>query len=522
MKKLAIIITLLCSVMVGNSQTQQVKGSISIKDTADLFVYNTYPDSFPTISVIFKAETRSGKPLWGLKSDKVEVSEDNSACPIVSLKQISIDKQINIGIVIDHSGSMLFDSTQLTHEEWVRTQRIYDTGGIPVFHDGYVPPIESAKQAIKGFIKSFDNKKDLISLVAFSDTIDKAIGLTNDTMEIDTTINSIKANNGTKLYDAMLLGLQQLKNAGGIKALVVLTDGEDNLSDNNYNAVIDMANQFNIPIYAVGLGDANKDTLRMIAKSTNGYFYYTHSASALAGIYNQISGSLQAFYDIVYESHNLSETDTSRQIQISFDIDTLAFYTNAYQMKIPAEVLSYAANHSNTVRSNTHTTMVALNKPASIATDYDTASSAKEDTLTQEENVPLTKNVPDEVSKYIAGKPEEKNYALEGIIVVAVVVSAGVLLFKAKKPNLERPANTNQPVLLNIYPNPTKGITNVSFSGTPGTLVIMNLMGQQVKNIDASNNIMQTDLSDLPDGNYIAIILSGGTQSNPMKFIVSK
>src|SRR5688572_5608840 len=81
-------------------QTQIVKGNLSTVDTADLTILNIYPDSFPNVSVVFKAETRKGEPVWNLTVEKMIVKENAQNCDVISLEQISKYKPINLGIVI--------------------------------------------------------------------------------------------------------------------------------------------------------------------------------------------------------------------------------------------------------------------------------------------------------------------------------------------------------------------------------------------------------------------------------------
>jgi Ca-activated chloride channel family protein len=145
-------------------QTKQVTGKLSSTDTADLTILNIYPDSFPDVSVVFKAETRKGEPVWNLSKEKMMVKENTQNCKVISLAPVSQFKPINIGIVIDHSGSMQEDNTQLLDKNG-NSLVYYDNNFQLVFPKGYVAPIENAKSAVKTFLSSFNVKKDLISII---------------------------------------------------------------------------------------------------------------------------------------------------------------------------------------------------------------------------------------------------------------------------------------------------------------------------------------------------------------------
>lgn len=438
-------------------QTEKVKGSIASSDTADLAILNIYPDSFPHVSVLFKAQTRKGEPVWNLTKEKMIAKENSQICEVVSLEQISKNKPINIGIVIDHSGSMLYDYKQL-----------YDQNGMPLFSFdkdfvpklpiGYKPPIENAKSAVKHFVSSFNSKKDFVSIIGFSTKVDKILQLTQNVKEINSIVDGMQADSFTALYDAMLAGINQLIKSKGVKVLVVLTDGMDNSSKYKWDDVVALASGQEIPIYIIGLGDVYVDTLQMITNATKGQFYNIQSGNLLDSIYAAISIQVQAFYNLVYISPNFSSADSTRQIELSFDIDKIYLVTNPSILHFPKEVL-----------------------------------------------------------EFIASKEKEKQYLLYGGLALAVLISAGTILYR-----IQRKKKISPTIIRKVYPNPTTGTINLDYKSGIGKLQIVNLNGQIVKSINLTGIETQFDLTDLQNGNYIAMIHSDGGQSNGMKFIMKQ
>jgi len=443
----AILLLLFINFSTGNAQNNKVKGTIST-DTADLKILGVYPDMFPNVSVLFKAETRKGEPVWNLSKEKMKVKENEEDCKVVSLEQISKLKALNIGIVIDHSGSMQSDA-YLT----------FDNHGNYNYPKGGKAPIDNAKLSVKSFIKSFNSKKDLISVIGFSEKVDRQLPLTKDTALLNATVDSMKADFSTALYDAMIAGIDEIKSANGVKVLVVLTDGLDNSSINSWKSVIAKSTKENIPIYIIGLGNVNIDTLQLIAKSTKGHFYYTQTSSSLDTMYALISKQVQAFYELVYTSPNYSSTDSSRNVEVSFDIDSLYLETNS-----------------------------------------------------------LTQNFPVEVVAKIEKKERQREYLFYGGILGAILLVAGTLLFYYK--NKPKSKVINQPVIKKLFPNPSTGNINLDYESMPGQLSIININGQPVKTIDITGYEKQFDLSGIGNGNFIAIIHTGSLQSNAVKFTI--
>lgn len=456
-KNVALTIAILFSFAVFG-QTKKIKGELSTADTVDLKILNIYPDSFPNVSVVFKAESRKGEPVWNLTKEKMTVKENSQNCDVVSLEQISKNKPINLGIVIDHSGSMMMDQSQLFDQNG-NPLFYFDGYSIPVFPQGYTSPIDNAKSAVKTFVSTFNAKKDFISVIGFSSIVDKKLALTQNIPKINSFVDSMQADYSTALYDAMISGIDEIKKADGVKVLVVLTDGQDNSSKSNWNEVIEKANKENIPIYIVGLGDVNTSTLSLITKSTQGQFYLVQASSSLNKVYAEISKKVQAFYSLVYSSTNFTSADSSRQIELSFDIDSIYLVSS-----------------------------------------------------------PSTQNFPAELIDFVAKKEREKRNVMYGGIGLAILLTTGTLLFYFKR----RKTNKNQPFIKNIFPNPSDGNINIEYEGGPGELQIINSSGLIAKTFELAGAETHFNLTDLQDGNYMAVFKSDGVISNQVKFILQR
>lgn len=307
------------------AQNYKVKGGLSSVDTAELTVLNIYPDSFPNVSVVFRAERRNGEPVWGLTKEKMKVAENGIPCTVISVEPISQHKPISLGIVIDHSGSMSIDMMQVYSGAM--------TAG--------PTPIDNAKKAVKKFVTGFNSKKDKISVVGFSSRVDKVLPLSQDTSLINAVVDSMYADNSTALYDAMLEGISQIASKGSLRVLIVLTDGMDNASASKPEDVVQRAQNEDIPVYIIGLGMVDSGTLKYIAKKTRGQYFYTSSSSSLSSIYALISKRVQAYYDLVYTSANMSMADSTRILELSFDVDSLYLTTQPDTLQLPAEVIAH-------------------------------------------------------------------------------------------------------------------------------------------------------------------------------------
>ncbi len=311
MNKIFVFLLLLISIPI-YSQVKNVKGTLSSTKLVNVEIMNIRPVNSKKISVVFRAETTEGEPAWGLKKEDLIVKENEDTCEVLSIEPISENRPISIGLAIDHSGSMSFSFSFSNLIKRIRGHK-----------DSILSPLDHAKIAAKVFISSFNLKKDYVGVVAFGTSVDVKVPLTQDTSKLMKTIDDIEIDGNTALYDAMLLGMKQIRKNKGVKVLVALTDGMENASSAKWKDVVDYSKQKNIPIYIIGLGSVDVDSLELMAKETKGQFYYTNNSSSLLEIYQQISKQIQSFYALEYKSLNAVSVKQEQDVKISFEINSI-------------------------------------------------------------------------------------------------------------------------------------------------------------------------------------------------------
>lgn len=437
-----------------SAQVSNINGNVA-SDTAELTILNIYPDSFPDVSVIFRAETKSGHPCWNLTKDKVRVQENGQDCEVISIEPISKNRPVNLGVVIDHSGSMAYDGSL-----FIDTTLSFGYIDSVLADPTYKSPLQNAQEAVKTFISGFDRKKDFVSVVGFSSAVTPIIPLTQDIGVLNAAVDSMKPDGSTALYDAMVAGLNELKDPEQLRVLIVLTDGSNNASTSTWKDVIRKALESKIPIYVIGFGSVNRDTLSMIADSTQGRFYYSSTSATLMEAYDDIRKHILAFYDLKYRSPNLASADSLREIRIWFETDS---------MSVEAAIASAS--------------------------------------------------LPDEVILYLEQKEKERSYYLYGGIAVVGLIAFGTLLYRYNR----RPKEKQKiPAIINLFPNPNDGNFAVEYDGDPGKIEVMNLKGQIVKEAQISSGITNFSFSDLNSGNYIVFVITGAQRTSAVKLVVNR
>ncbi|BCL81102.1 VWA domain-containing protein [Ktedonobacteria bacterium brp13] len=169
---------------------------------------------------------------------------------------------------------------------------------------GGVSKIDGAKQGLQEFVKLLSNDDEL-GVTTFSDQEDvvSPISLLGPKRQnVLAGIAGINANGSTKLYDTIADVVQQVKSTPSkhIKAVIVLTDGEDTASTLKESQLIDKIKASgenagnSVKVFTIAYGSAaggdgpDKTILTQIANSTGGQ-EYAGNPQNIEAVYNQIS-----------------------------------------------------------------------------------------------------------------------------------------------------------------------------------------------------------------------------------------
>lgn len=497
MRFLLLLLTALLPGIVTLSAQSSVQGKVVASDTARIQVIRIFPDSFPRVDVVFKASSPSGQPLWNLDTTNTKIEEDGKATHVVSVKKISVNTSINSALVIDHSGSMneseeirnwmnslppsAFVTKMVTRREYTKDEvdsdELMAVRYSPPIPDNMHYPIWYAQRAATSFVNSTDAPKDAVSIVGFSDKVDNVLPLTKNHNDINYTINSLSAVGGTAFYDAVNNAIRQVEKADGIRVVIAMTDGQDNLSQLTLSSVIANANRKHVPVYVIGLGDVDKKGLRKLANQTGGRAYFTNDASQLSSIYLDISREIQSVYELVYTSNNLAAADSSRDIVLQFDIDGAFHHTRTLDLDLPAEVVAHL--HEREQQANA----VQVVSPS-----------------TTESSSPWP---------YIAG-------------ISVAVVGAGVLVARSSKKRQQQ----QQPLWIErLYPNPANGPVTLETNRAPEnpacTLLVSDMNGQLVLSLPFTPG-NSFDTSVLQNGTYLVQVQSSTTITPAKQLVINR
>src|ERR1044071_2661466 len=113
--------------------------------------------------------------------------------------------------------------------------------------------ISTARDAAVTFLKT-GNPDDEYFLVEFANRPEVAEDFTSDITKLQNRLIFAPAKGMTAMYDSVYLGLEKLKEGSNPKkALLLITDGEDNRSRYTFSNVKEFVKEQDIQIYSIGI-----------------------------------------------------------------------------------------------------------------------------------------------------------------------------------------------------------------------------------------------------------------------------
>jgi copper chaperone CopZ len=141
--------------------------------------------------------------------------------------------------------------------------------------------------------------------------------------ELEGAISHAPADGMTALYAAIVKALEHLQSGNREKkVLLVISDGSDNASKHKLAQVLELAEQSNAIIYAIGLSektdpDHNPGVLKRLAHETGGEAYFPAELSEVVDVCENIARDIRTQYAIGYFSSNATSEKAYRRIRVA-------------------------------------------------------------------------------------------------------------------------------------------------------------------------------------------------------------
>ncbi|MGA8703702.1 MAG: VWA domain-containing protein [Candidatus Sulfotelmatobacter sp.] len=267
------------------------------------------------VQLFFNVKDKKGALIPNLIKDEFEILEDGKPQTIKYFAAES-NLPLTLGILIDSSGSQ----ERVLHME---------------------------KKVGAEFLSEILRKQDLAFLIGFDVKVDLLQDFTNSVDALKTALNSARidvgggrgigtpgpggtvpvALRGTLLYDAVYLASNdELSQQVGRKAMILLTDGEDQGSQMRITDAIEAAQKSDSIIYVLlcadrsfyGSGEySGKGKMKKLTQETGGRVIEVgNKFDKLKDAFNQIANELRGQYNIGYTPTNTALDGTLRKVEI--------------------------------------------------------------------------------------------------------------------------------------------------------------------------------------------------------------
>jgi VWFA-related protein len=254
------------------------------------------------VSLLATVLNKSGTIVRTLTKDDFAVAENGRPQTIKYFSRES-DLPLTIGLMVDTSMSQ---------------RRILDAERSASYHFLDKVLRETKDQV---FVMQFDMSVQMRQpLTASRKQLDDSLALVDTPPMKDLQMQGSAG--GTLLYDAMVEASNKtMKSLHGRKALIVLSDGDDNGSQNDVVATIDAAQRADTLIYSILFSDVGshggRAAMSRMARETGGGYFEVSKKLPIDQIYDVIQDELRSQYNLGYVSDEPVHISEFRKIRLT-------------------------------------------------------------------------------------------------------------------------------------------------------------------------------------------------------------
>lgn len=246
------------------------------------------------VNMLFAVTDKKGRFITNLTQDDFQVFENKKPQKILEFTSES-DLPLRLAILIDTSNSI---------------------------RDRF----KFQQEAAMNFINSVVRKQDKAMVVSFDTAAELVADLTSDTQVLENAVRSLRPGGGTALYDAIFFACKEKLSRDQPmykfrRAIVILSDGEDNESRYSRDQALEMAQRADTVLYTISTNITHIETdgdkvMRYFAEETGGASFFPFAASDLNQSFENIANELRHQYNLFYRPEPLKNDGLYHKVQI--------------------------------------------------------------------------------------------------------------------------------------------------------------------------------------------------------------
>ena len=247
------------------------------------------------VRVVFTVTDRHGRYIKDLTSNDFRVIDDQKPAELRSFRS-ETDLPLQVGLLIDASNSV---------------------------RDRFKFEQEAAIEFLNSIIRP---RYDKAFVVGFDVTPEVTQDFTDNTEGLAAGVHMLRAGGGTAMYDALYFAcrdklLKQEQTGPVRRAIILLSDGDDNLSHVTREEAIEMAERAEVIVYTIstnisGTKDKGDKVLERIAEATGGRAFFPFQMRDVSDAFLSIQEELRSQYALAYKPANFVADGRYRTIEI--------------------------------------------------------------------------------------------------------------------------------------------------------------------------------------------------------------
>jgi VWFA-related protein len=249
------------------------------------------------VNVLFIATDKHGKFVRDLGQNDFSILDDHKPPQAILNFRRETDLPLHLGLLVDVSGSV---DSRFEFEQTAATSFLQHT-------------------LRAGFDKAF--------VMGFNSHSQMAQDYTDSVSLLSTGVHKLRNGGGTALYDAIYRAckdkfLKDRPDRPVRKAIIIVSDGEDNQSEVSRAQAIEMAQRAEVIIYAISTDDSGlvlrgDRVLEQLAAATGGRAFFPFKMKDITHSFAAIEDELRSQYVVSYKPADFDADGRYRSIQIS-------------------------------------------------------------------------------------------------------------------------------------------------------------------------------------------------------------
>jgi len=250
------------------------------------------------VNLIFTVTDKHGRFVKDLQANDINLLDDNKPPAKIQDFRSESDLPLRVGLLVDASNSI---RDRFTFEQQAA--------------------IEFLSQIVRP-------RKDLAFVLGFDTTPEITQDLTNDTEKLSKGVRMLRPGGGTAMFDAIygacrdkLLKIHETNPTTTRRAIILVSDGEDNQSRVTREEAIEMAQRAEVIVFAIstnisGTKSRGDKVLERIAEATGGRAFFPFKIEDVANAFSEVQEELRSQYAISYKPADFIADGHYRSIQI--------------------------------------------------------------------------------------------------------------------------------------------------------------------------------------------------------------